>query len=131
MRLNINRGLTVLASLLFLPGRVVEEGLHVIAAFPFAERLSVHIDPERGTAHTQVEFRTGTPRWAVRLAYGLPEIVAGAAGVTVMAYWFVAGPIWLPATTVDWLLLSLFGAQWLAIALPSRSDMDQRPEGDR
>jgi hypothetical protein len=131
MTLNINRTVTVLASLMFLPGRAVEEGLHVLAAFPFAKELSVHIDPERGTAHTSVEFRAGTPRWAVRLAYQLPEIAAAGAGLAVIAYWLVAGPIWLPATTVDWLLLSLFGAQWLAIALPSGLDMDQTAEGSK
>lgn len=127
--MTINRFITAIASLAFLPGRVVEEGLHVLAAFPFATSLSVHINPERGTAHTDVEFRAGTPQWAVKLAYVLPELVAGFAGVAVMAYWLVAGPIWLPATTIDWLLLSLFGAQWLAIALPSGHDVDQTAEG--
>ena len=124
----VNRTLTVLASLLFLPGRVVEEGLHILGAFPFAETLSVHIDPERGTAHTQVEFRTGTPRWAVRLAYSLPEFAATAAGIALIGYWLVAGPVWTPSTTIDWLLLALFGSQWLAIALPSSADLDHSPE---
>lgn len=131
MTRTISRGLTVLASLAFLPGRLVEEGLHVLGAFPFARELSIHIDPEEGSAHTRVEFRDGTPRWAVRLAYALPELVATGAGLALMLYWLVAGPVWLPATNFDWLLLSLFGAQWLAIALPSGLDMDQSAEDRR
>lgn len=127
----LNRFVTVLASLLFLPGRAVEEGLHVLGAFPFASDISVHIDPESGSAHTRVEFRNDTPRWAVRIAYGLPEFVAVASGVTVIGWWLVGGSIWLPATTLDWLLLSLFGAQYLAIAMPSAQDMDRRAEGTR
>jgi len=127
----LNRVLTVSASLLFLPGRIIEEGLHVIGAFAFAREISVHINPESGSAHTRVNFRSGTPRWAIRLAYALPEIVAAVAGIAVISYWFIGGRVWLPSTSLDWVLLSLFGAQWLAIALPSAADLDQQPEGEQ
>jgi len=131
MMRHLNRTLTIAASLLFLPGRVLEEGLHVLAAFPFADSLSVHIDPEGGTAYTEVDFRRGTPRWAIRIAYVLPEAVAVIAGVAVIGYWNLAGPLWWPATAFDWILLGVFGAQYLAIALPSGMDMDQSAEGSR
>jgi hypothetical protein len=131
VRTQTDRAVTMLASLLFLPGRLVEEGLHILGAFAWAEELSVHIDPDGGTAHTRVQFRDGTPRWAIRLAYALPELVAVVSGVAVIAWWLVGGAVWLPSTTLDWILLSLFGAQYLAIALPSSADMDQRAEGRR
>jgi len=126
----LNQTVTVLASLLFLPGRILEEGLHVAGAFAFAREISVHITPGGGGAYTRVQFRDGTPQWAIRFAYVLPEVVAALAGVAVIGYWLVSGPVWLPSTTLDWVLLSLFGAQWLAIALPSGLDLDQNAEVD-
>lgn len=126
-----NRFVTVLLSLLFLPGRLVEEGLHAVGAFYWADWIRVDINPQAGTAHTRVRFRDGTPRWAMTLAYVLPEAVAALAGAAVIAWWAIGGDVWLPATTLDWLLLSLVGAQYLAIALPSAADADQTPvEGD-
>ena len=130
-RTQADKAITMLASLLFLPGRLLEEGLHILGAFAWAKELSVHIDPDGGTAHTRVEFREGTPQWAIRLAYALPELVAVASGVAVIAWWLLGGAVWLPSTTLDWILLSLFGAQYLAVALPSAADMDQTAEGTR
>lgn len=123
-----NAAAMVVASLLFLPGRLVEEGIHVLAAFPFATGINVRIEPESGAAYTRVDFRAGTPSWAVRLAYVLPELLAAAGGVLLIAWWLVGGALWLPATRLDWLLLALVGAQYLAIALPSGRDMDQTAE---
>jgi len=122
-------GLMIIGSLLFLPGRIVEEGLHVLGAFPWARELSVHIQPESGTAHTRVQFRENTPSWAVRLAYALPELAATITGGIIIAYWLLEGAVWLPSTTLDWLLLSLFGAQFIAIAIPSAADLDHSAEG--
>lgn len=128
MTMTVDRPLNVLLTILMLPGRILEEGLHALAALPWAEWVVVELRPDAGTAETKVRFREGTPQWAVRLAHLLPEVIGISAGVAVLVYWFVAGPIWLPATTLDWILLSLLGAQWLAVAIPSAADADQSPE---
>lgn len=119
--------LTIVLSLLWLPGRVVEESIHAIAAMAFAEVVSVRFEPRVGTAKTLVQYADGTPRWAVGLAYLAPQLVAAIAGAAVIAWWVVGGPIWYPATTLDWILLSILGAQYLAIALPSAEDADWSP----
>lgn len=124
------RAVNVLLTVLVLPARILEESLHALAALPWADWVRVELNPQAGTAETRVSFRTNTPKWAIRLAYVIPEVVGTSAGVAVIVYWFVAGPIWLPATTLDWILLSLLGAQWLAVAIPSAADADQRPEGE-
>jgi hypothetical protein len=119
---------SIVLSVLFLPGRIIEEGLHALAAFPFADVVSVEFRPDAGTAETHVQFREGVPRWAIRVAYILPEAVAWLAGLSVIVWWAVGGDVWLPATSLDWVLLCLFGAQYLAIALPSALDADQTAE---
>jgi hypothetical protein len=120
--------LNVVCTLLFLPGRLIEEGLHALAAVPVAEAVSVRLDPRGGTAETVVQFREDTPEWAIRAVYVLPEVAAALAGVAVIVWWALGGSVWLPATTLDWALLSLFGAQYLALVLPSAADMDHSPE---
>jgi hypothetical protein len=111
-------------SLLFLPGRIIEEGLHALASYPWAKLLRVEIEPGTGRAVTRVQFRDATPQWAIAFAHIAPELVAALAGVGVIGWWLLGGAVWLPATTLDWVLLCLFGAQWLAIAIPSSADAD-------
>lgn len=119
--------LMVALAILWLPARIVEEGIHTLAALPFADAISVELRPRDGTAKTVVEFRATTPDWAIRAAYAAPEVVAVIAGIAVIAWWALGGPVWFPSTTVDWILLSILGAQYLAIALPSAADADQTP----
>jgi hypothetical protein len=127
---HITRAFNAVLSLLFLPGRVVEEGLHTTAAWPFADSIRVEFRPGDGTAWTDVEFRAGTPAWAIRLVHLAPEAVAAIAAVATISWWGVGGSLWWPATTTDWALLSLLGAQYLAIAIPSSQDLDHTSEAD-
>lgn len=120
----------VMLSVLWLPARVVEEGLHALAALPWARVVSVRLNPRGGTAETVVEYHEDTPEWAIRLAYVAPEAVAALAGVAVIIWWLAGGVVWWPRSTLDWLLLSLLGAQYLAVALPSAKDADQTPAGE-
>ncbi len=116
--------LTTLLSLVFLPGRLIEEGVHALVSLACGARVAVEIDPVEGSAVTRAEFREHTPQWAIAAAHLAPEAVAAVAGVVVIGWWVVAGPVWLPATMLDWVLLSLLGAQYLAIAIPSRADSE-------
>lgn len=130
LRMTAGRALDFMLGLLWLPGRVVEEMIHATAAYPFATAIVVHFDAEGGEAETLVDFRDGTPEWAIRAAHLAPEAVASAAGIAVIAWWVAHGPLWLPDSTQDWLLLSILGAQYLAIAFPSAADVDHSPEGE-
>lgn len=125
-----DHAVSVLCTLLFLPGALLEEALHALGALPWATRVSVELEPGSGTARTRVHYRDGTPAWAIRLGHLLPELVASLAGVAVIAWWALGGSLWLPSTTVDWLLLSLVGAQYLALVLPSAADLDHSPGGE-
>jgi hypothetical protein len=107
-------------TILLLPARVIEEGLHALAALPWAEAVSVRLDPGAGTAETAVQYRAGTPQWAVWLAHVAPEAAAAAAGLATIVWWLVGGGVWWPASLVDWILLWLCGVQWLAIAMPEQ-----------
>lgn len=117
----------VALTVLMLPARIVEEGLHALAALPWAAVVSVRLNPRRGAAETVVQYRDGTPEWAVTLGYVAPEIVGRVAGVAVLMWWLAGGAVWWPTTTLDWILLSLLGSQYLAIALPSAKDRDRTP----
>lgn len=128
-RERLNHWVTVALTIVMLPGRIVEEGIHTLAALPFAERIAVQLDPSRGTAETVVQYRDGTPAWAITAAYLAPEVLAVAAAVAVVGYWLVGGAVWWPASTLDWVLCSVLGAQYLAIALPSAEDADRSAEG--
>ena len=129
-RQQANDALMVFLSVLILPARIVEEGIHALAALPWAEVVSVRLNPRDGSAETVVQYRTNTPRWAIRLGYLAPEATAALAGLTVIAYWLTGGHVWWPASTMDWILLSLLGSQYLAVALPSAKDADQTPVGE-
>jgi len=115
---------SVVLSLLFLPGRLVEEGIHALVSLACGARVAVEIDPVEGSAVTRAQFRDGTPGWAIGAAHLAPEAVAAVAGVAVIGWWLVSGAGWWPTTVLDWVLLCLLGAQYLAIAIPSSSDRD-------
>lgn len=111
---------SLLFNLLLLPARVFEEGLHALAAYPFAEAVVVRLEPGADRAETVVEYREGTPKWAVVLAHVAPELVASVAGITVLAWWLTGGTAWWPRTTIDWALLWILGTQYLAVAAPEQ-----------
>lgn len=130
MTTRVSHTANVLLTVLFLPGQVVEEGLHALASLPFAELVAVEVDPQNGKARTRVQFREGTPQWAISAAHLMPEVVATSAGIAVIAWWALGGDIWLPATDLDWILLALFGTQWLAVAVPNSADRDHSAGGE-
>jgi len=120
----------VLAVVLF-PARLVEEATHVIAAWPFAEAVSVDLNPWGDVAETQVEFPESTPRWAITLAHVAPELLAAATGAVVLAWWLVGpGAGWWPDSTVDWALLCFVGVQYLAIWVPEQGAVGAEADDD-
>lgn len=124
----VNQWVTLACSLFALPARVIEESIHTLVAMPFAEVVTVRFDPRGGTAETVVQFREETPRWAVTLAYLAPEALAALAAFALVAWWLVGGTVWWPQSLLDWVLLAVVGAQYLAIALPSAKDHDRTAE---
>jgi hypothetical protein len=128
-RQQADRLLTIFLGVLFIPARLVEEYIHYLASSPWADNVVIHFDAAGGSAQTLIDFREGTPNWAVTVAYAAPEIVARVAGVAILTWWAISGTFWWPQTAVDFLLLVFLGAQYLAIALPSAADMDRTAEG--
>lgn len=128
-RKRADRLLTVFLGVLFAPARLVEEYIHYLASTPWAESVLIHFDAGGGSAETVVNFKDGTPDWAVTVAYAAPEIVARVAGVAVLTWWAISGAFWWPQSPLDFVLLVFLGAQYLAIALPSAADMDRTAEG--
>jgi hypothetical protein len=120
MRARLSAVWAVATNLLLLPSRLVEESIHAAAAIPWADEIVVRLDPRADDAETLIRYRDGTPRWAVSVAHVAPELVGWCSGVTVIAWWTIGGPVWLPATTLDWVLLWALGAQWLGLALPEQ-----------
>lgn len=118
-----DRLLGVLCNLLLLPARLVEEGLHTLAAYPWAEAVIIRLEPGADVAETTVQYREGTPRWAVGLAHVFPELVAAGVGLLTIAWWLTGGPVPWPETTTDWLLLWFVGAQYLAVAAPEQGSV--------
>lgn len=120
VRRRADTAFAVVWTLLLLPARIIEEGLHALAALPWAEAVSVRLEPGVGAAETRVQYREGTPRWAVWLAHVAPEAVAALAGLATIAWWLTGGALPWPSTLVDWILLWLLGVQYLAIAMPEQ-----------
>jgi len=110
----------IVSTLVMLPTMLVEEAIHALAALPFADEVSVHINPRSSTAKTVVRYAEGTPRWAVVAAQVAPEVLAGVAGVAVIAWWTVGGALPVPSSTVDWCLLLFLGVQYLWLILPEQ-----------
>jgi hypothetical protein len=110
----------MLWTLLLLPARLIEEGLHAAAAIPWAESVSVRLEPRGGTAETAVQYREGTPSWAIWISHVAPALVASVAGVATLAWWAAGGSVPWPRSTLDWVLLWLIGVQYLAIAMPEQ-----------
>lgn len=115
----------VVSTLVMLPTMLVEEFIHAIAALPFAEEVSVHVDPRGSTAKTVVQFGDETPPWAMSAVAIAPEVVAAVAGVAVIAWWTVGGVVPVPESTTDWVLLFVLGVQYLWLLLP-----EQRARGE-
>jgi len=120
-------GYAILWTLLLLPARVVEEGLHALAVLPFAEAVSVRLTPGVGGAETAVQYRAHTPAWVKRLAHVLPELVATVSVVSVLAWWVLQGgaTVWWPDSGFDWVLLWWIGVQYLAVAMPEQGGVGQ------
>jgi hypothetical protein len=116
-----DRLFVAVCAVVLLPARVVEETTHAIAAWPFAEAVYVDLNPWGNVAETQVQFREGTPRWAITVAHVAPELIAAVTGAVVLAWW-LAGPGvgWWPESTLDWALLYFVGIQYLAIWAPEQ-----------
>jgi hypothetical protein len=110
----------IVSTLVMLPTMLLEEFLHALAALPFAEEVSVHVDPRGSTAKTRVQYAPGTPSWAVTFAHVAPEVVAAVAGVAVIAWWTVGGTVPIPQSTTDWVLLLVLGMQYLWLLLPEQ-----------
>jgi hypothetical protein len=116
-----------MTTLLFLPSKLVEETLHALAAWPWADRLAVVVEPATGDAHVQADV-DGAPRWAlalIRFAPTIAGVVLGAAAIAAVA----SGV--RPASFGD-LVGALFASiWWAALVHPDPPHPPDPPQGDR
>lgn len=110
----------IVSTLVMLPTMLIEESIHALAALPFAEEVSVHINPRGSTAKTVVRYADGTPGWVITLAHVAPEVIAAFAGVAVIAWWTIGGALPVPQSTLDWCLMFFLGVQYLWLILPEQ-----------
>jgi hypothetical protein len=108
-----------LGTLLALPVKVIEEAAHAVAMWPWADRIQVWIDPERGTAGCDVAL-TDAPDWGLVLAAYAPMLAGAvlAATVAVVAITTGAGPSWW----AEWMLVAAAVVWWAKLTLPSPED---------
>jgi len=103
-----------LTTLLMLPSKLVEETLHALAAWPWADRLAVVVEPATGDAHVQADV-AGAPRWALALIRFIPTIAGVVLGVAAIAA--VASGV-RPASPVELLGALCLSIWWAALVRP-------------
>jgi hypothetical protein len=80
-----------LGTIAALPSKLVEELSHAVAAWPWAERLALTIEPGDGTAATQAVLAEDTPRWGQWLVRHAPQIAGAVLGA--IALWALASGV--------------------------------------
>jgi|APHM01.1.fsa_nt_gi hypothetical protein len=66
--------LSRLGTIAMLPSKAVEELAHIIAAWPWARRIGVTIEPGNGGAATHAVLDDDTPAWGRWLVHHAPKI---------------------------------------------------------
>lgn len=83
--------LSRLGTIAALPSKLVEEGAHALAAWPWAHRIALTIEPGAGGASTQAVLAEDTPAWGQWLVRHAPQIAGAVLG---------AGALWALASGV-------------------------------
>ncbi len=76
--------LTRLGTIAMLPSKVVEEGAHAAAAYPWADELALIIRPGSGDAATVVELGEDCPPWVEGVVHHAPKIAGVVLGVAAL-----------------------------------------------
>jgi len=100
------------------PARLAHELTHVIAGLPWAERWQVRIN-EHG-ADARIQWREGTPGWAVALHALAPLIIGCVVAGLALGQLATGRP--LPQTIEAALWWTLGTLTWLLYTLPSDGD---------
>jgi hypothetical protein len=109
---------------LMLPAKLTHEGLHALAALPWAERVDVVILPRHGGADCRVAW-AGDPHQAVVALAALAPLLAGIIAVGTAVALLLTSSVSAP-TTVTELAAVAIGASFIAgVAQPSAADLRQ------
>jgi len=105
---------TRMTTLLMLPSKAAEEGLHALAIWPWADRLVLSVEPATGTASVEAHA-PGAPAWALAMTRHAPQIAGVVLGVTAMLA--VASGV-RPASPVELLGALCLSIWWAALVRP-------------
>jgi len=108
---------TRMTTLLMLPSKAAEEGLHALAIWPWADRLVLSVEPATGTASVEAHA-PGAPAWALAMTRHAPQIAGVVLGVTAMLA--VASGV-RPSTPIDLVLALLLSMWWGKLVAPERA----------
>lgn len=109
-----------LGTLASLPLKAFEETCHALAAWPWAERIHIWIDPVTGEAACDVALAEDTPDWGLWLAAYAPMLAGAllAASTATVALATGVGPQWWG----EWLLVASAVVWWAKLTVPSAAD---------
>jgi len=110
-----------LFALLTLPGKVVEEAIHALVMWPWADRVHVLFGAEGG-AEVIVDLPPSTPDWAV-VASSLAPMTAGILSGVVLIHAHLATGI-TPTGLNEWAVATIVAIWWGQVTLPSPLDRD-------
>lgn len=110
------------ANLITLPPTIAHELAHVLVVLPWAAQVGVVFDVSGADAKVEVNYRDGTPQWAITAAHYAP-VVSGMLIALLAIVWLVSQSI-APTTAREWLWWSVLAVWWGIYTLPSGEDRD-------
>jgi len=113
-----------LGTIAVLPSKAVEETAHAVAAWPWARRIALTIEPGSGGATTHAVLRDDTPAWGRWLIRHAPQL-AGAVLAAVALAALASGL--RPSSPLE-LVAAIASALWWAKLVAPEDSVE---EGDR
>ena len=110
-----------LLTVAMLPAKIAHEATHALGWLPWAERISLWVEPDDGTAAVDVAYDPDrTPQCGIILAATLPMWTGIGAGGLLVAWVLATGQT--PASLREWATAAIVTMWWGHYSWPSASD---------
>lgn len=116
----VARALSAVSALVTLPAVLAHEATHAALTAPHADTWTMHVSLG-GAAVIVEDWDVDAPRWGIVLAHLGPMLAGLLLGVAALAYIGLSG--YDPATTYDWLKVSILAIWWGIYTAPSGGDL--------